>query len=89
MPDRFTLGFERDVGRARGRRMGTLWADLEEGEGEVTINEVVDDNLLMRADLLKDWIGLLTREYDLTLEKMREVSNKRRQQKVIQFPGRA
>lgn len=89
MADRFTLGFERDITRARGRRMGTLWADLEEGEGEVTINEVVDDDLMMRADLLQDWIGLLVREYDLTLAKMHEVTENRRQQKIILFPGTA
>lgn len=88
MGDRFTIGIARDTSRARGRRMGSLWADLETGEGEVTINEVVDDNLMMRADLLKDWIGLLTTEYELTLEELEKDFYRRREQKVIQFPGR-
>lgn len=88
MADRFTIGFDRDISRARGRRMGTLWGDAETGEGEVTINEVVDDNLLLRADYLKDWIGLLTTEYELTLAKLEEDFNRRREQKIINFPGR-
>ena len=88
MADRFTLGIDRDIGRVRGRRMGSLWADTETGEGEVTINEVVDDDLSNRANLLRNWIALLTAEYELTREKVAEDFYRRSEQKIIQFPGR-
>lgn len=88
MGDRFTLGIDRDIGRVRGRRMGSLWADTETGEGEVTLNEVVDDNPSKKVVLLRQWIDLLTAEYEITLEQMEEASYRQRQQKIIQFPGR-
>lgn len=88
MGDRFTFGSKRGIERARGRRMGTLWADFDTGEGEVTINEVVDDNLLLRADLLKHWRDLINAEYELTLEQLRQEFNRKRESSVIQFPGR-
>lgn len=66
--DRFTLGYDGE--RRKGTRMGTLWADCDSGEGEVTLRleGMCDQGALFRLDVLKDWIGLLEKEYDLTLE---------------------
>lgn len=69
MADRFTFGWERDPDVRKGKRMGTLWADMDCGEGEVTINILMDEeSALFRADVLQEWIALLQREYDLAVE---------------------
>lgn len=70
MTDRFTRGYEDEFGRSKSKRMGTLWADMETGEGEVTLNILIDEDALLRADVLQDWIGLLQREYELALKEM-------------------
>jgi hypothetical protein len=70
MADRFTLGWEDASDRRKGKRLGTLWADMETGEGEVTLNIIIDEDPLLRADVLQDWIGLLQREYDLAVQTM-------------------
>ena len=71
MPDRFTHDWERDPDVRKGKRMGTLWADMDCGEGEVTLNILLDEESdLFRADVIQDWIGLLQREYDLAIGKV-------------------
>lgn len=71
MADRFTHDWERDPDVRKGKRMGTLWADMDCGEGEVTINILLDEESdLFRADVIQDWIGLLQREYDLAVAKV-------------------
>ena len=66
--ERFTRGW--DGNRFKKRRMGTLWADCECGEGDVTlrIEGMCDEGTLFRLDVLQDWIGLLQKEYDITLQ---------------------
>lgn len=70
--DRFTRGYGGD--RAKGTRLGTLWADCDCGTGDVTLRleGMCDQGALFRLDVLKDWIGLLQREYDLTLQEFSE-----------------
>ena len=65
--DRFTRGWDGE--RHKGTRMGTLWANENIGSGDVTLRleGMADQDSLFRADILQDWIGLLQREYDLTL----------------------
>ena len=71
MPDRFTHDWERDPDVRQGKRMGPLWADMDCGEGEVTLNILLDEESdLFRADVIQDWIGLLQREYDLAVGKV-------------------
>jgi hypothetical protein len=71
-PERFA-GFSYKGERHKGTRFGTLWADYETGEGDVTITlEFCDESWLMRADLLQDVIKLLTREYEQALKGMEE-----------------
>lgn len=64
--DRFTRGY--DGTRRKGTRLGTLWADCDSGEGDVTLrlHGMCDENPLFRLDVLKDWIFLLQKEYDIT-----------------------
>ena len=44
---------------------GQLTADTDNGEGKVTLSEMFDDeDALLQLDILQDWIGLLTEEYN-------------------------
>ena len=73
-PERFA-GFSYKSERHKGTRFGTLWADYKTGEGDVTITlEFCEEDWLMRADLLQDVIGLLNREYEHVLKKLKEKS---------------
>jgi hypothetical protein len=67
--ERFTLGYEADRS-GKGIRLGTLWANVEYGEGDVTLSldGFADKSTLFRLDVLRDWISLLEREYDVTLD---------------------
>ena len=66
--DRFTRGFDGE--RAKGTRLGTLWGDWDTGEGDVTLrlDGMCDQDALFRLDVLQDWIGLLQKEYDITIQ---------------------
>lgn len=66
--DRFTRDW--DGTRRKVKRMGTLWGDPETGEGDVTLrlDGMCNQDALFRLDVLQDWIGLLQREYDVTLK---------------------
>ena len=70
--DRFTRGWDGE--RHKGTRLGTLWADMDSGEGDVTLRleGMCDMGLLFRLDVLQDWIGLLQREYNITLQEFNE-----------------
>ena len=71
-PERFA-GEEYKGERRKGTRFGTLWANYETGEADVTITlEFCEEYGLMRADLLQDVIGLLEREYEKALKQMEE-----------------
>lgn len=50
----------------------TLKADFYSGEGDIGNQKRwhEDNDPLMRADLLKDWIGLLTKEYNLAVSQL-------------------
>ena len=65
--------------RSKGVRFGTLWADYDSAEGEVTITfEFANQDSLMKADILNDVIGLLTREYEDAMQKFwGEIGEKR------------
>ena len=54
--------------RHKGIRIGTLWCAKSDIDGDVTLNDVFDDmDRIEKLDLLKDIIGLLEREYNITL----------------------
>jgi hypothetical protein len=62
-------------GRRKGTRFGTLWANYDTGEADVTLTlEFCEEDWLMRADLLQDVIGLLEREYEQALKELEEES---------------
>jgi hypothetical protein len=73
-PERFA-GQNYEGERRKGTRFGTLWANYETGEADVTITlEFCNEDWLMRADLLQDVIGLLNREYEDALKELEEES---------------
>lgn len=86
MTDRWTRNMPPDTDRSKGKRLGTLWADMDTGEGDVTLNILIDEDPLLRADVLKDWIFLLEREYELAVEQMFDGIDE--MNKVVVFPGR-
>lgn len=67
MTDRHTRGFE--GGRTKGRRIGTLWWNINAASGDVTMSAYFDEEMdsLEQADALSDIIGLLKREYEICL----------------------
>lgn len=77
MKMRHTRGFNgpRITAASGATIIGHLTADFDDVEGEVEIATAFD-NLppLTRADILKDWIGLLEREYSATLEEFRKAN---------------
>jgi len=85
--DRFTRGWDGD--RHKGTRLGTLWADCDTGEGDVTLrlNGMCDNNALFRLDVLQDWISLLQKEYDITYKEwhreMRRIAKKKAAEKAL------
>lgn len=69
-PERFA-GLDYKGERRKGTRFGTLWADYNTGEGDVTLTiEFCEEDWLMRADILQDVIGLLNREYEKALKEL-------------------
>ena len=54
----------------RNLRVGTLW--MGDAEGEVTISQAFDsiECPLMKADILKDILGLIQREYDAVVKEL-------------------
>ena len=58
----------------RNLRVGTLWMDDWAMEGEVTISAAFDsiESPLVKADVLKDILGLIEREYDAVMEELHE-----------------
>lgn len=64
-PDRYTKG-SGNIGRHKGKRIGTLWTSDTRGEGDVTMSPYFDAlPPLQRLDVLRDVLGLLQREHDL------------------------
>lgn len=52
-----------------------LLANVECGEGNIKMpDDWNQHHFLLRADILKDWIGLLGQEYDKTLEDWKKES---------------
>jgi hypothetical protein len=77
-PERFA-NEDLEIERQKGIRFGTLWAGREGDEGDVTLTlEFCDSDPLLRADLLKDVIGLLEHEYDKAREEMSKEYNAKR-----------
>lgn len=69
MADRFTIGFKGE--RHKGERVGTLWNDKRNINGDVTLVEGFDElDDIAKHDLLDDWIALLTHERNVLHEKM-------------------
>lgn len=56
----------------RNLRVGTIWMDTNDVQGEVTISDSFDsiECPLMKADILKDIIGLLQHEYDAVVNEL-------------------
>lgn len=72
-PERFA-GEDYKGERRKGTRFGTLWANYDTGEADVTITlEFCHEDWPMRAELLQDVIGLLNREYEKALNELGEV----------------
>ena len=66
MVERFTKNFEGT--RHKGVRMGTLWCSRSDVDGDVTLSTEIDEwSQTAKLDFLQDAIGLLSREYDITL----------------------
>lgn len=66
MTDRFTKNFEGN--RHKGIRMGTLWCSRSDVDGDVTLSAEFDEwEWIAKLDFLQDVIGLLSKEYDITL----------------------
>lgn len=84
--DRYTRGYDGD--RQKIKRMGTLWGDVETGEGDVTLRleGMCDETPLFRLDVLKDWIDLLQKEYDITYEEwqseLKRIASKRQKEQA-------
>jgi len=65
MTDRFTYGWYPPENRKKGWRVGTLWCANADVDGEVTLSPDYDDlDIDAKLDLLRDFIGLLEREYE-------------------------
>jgi hypothetical protein len=57
-----------------------LIADYESGDGEVVLSEeFLSSYPLIRADILQDWISILTTEYEKALDEMRKEGNPQQQ----------
>ncbi len=69
MKDRFAAAFD-DVGeRHKGIRIGTIWRSEANGSGDVTLTaDFLDMPAIYRADILRDVLGVLAREYDLAVD---------------------
>ena len=68
MKDRFAAAFSHVGERHKGTRIGTLWAKIDEMTGDATLTvEFLNQTPLTRADVLKDIIGVLEREYSLAV----------------------
>lgn len=66
MTDRFTKNFEGN--RHKGIRMGTLWCSRSDVDGDVTLSAEFDEwEWIAKLDFLQDVIGLLSKEYNITL----------------------
>ena len=75
MSDNYRMAAEWETGleRHKGESLGHLY--MKNGSGDVTIAKSFDGlPPIERADILKDVIGLLTREYDKALRDMRPAS---------------
>lgn len=69
MTDRFTRGF--DLRRHKGFRVGTLWCDMWDADGDVTLSSEFDEmSDVARMDILNDFIGLLEKERDILRAEM-------------------
>lgn len=74
LKDRFAWP-DREIGFSkRNLRVGTLWMDEWAAEGEVTISVAFDSIScpLTKADVLKDILGLVQREYDAAVEELHD-----------------
>ena len=59
--------------RSKGTKIGTLWADLENVEGDVTMKFIFDDlDPLARVDILNDLLGMLQRELEYQQDEFRK-----------------
>lgn len=72
--ERFTYGWEDTPTRPRkkGFKVGTLWCERRDVDGEVTLSLERFDTMsdTAKIDLLDDFIGLLKRERDMMLDKI-------------------
>ena len=67
MTDRFAASLDECGKRHKGVRVGTVWA--RDASGDVTLStDFLNWPTLERLDILKDTIGVLTREYNNTLQ---------------------
>ena len=59
--------------RYKRGKIGTIWWDTKDHEADVTISvDFLKEDWLIKADVLKDVIGLLTQEYEMILILKRE-----------------
>ena len=73
MKERYAADWEKSLEdfRHKGVRIGTLWAKWDGVSGDVTLtDDFSNETGLFRADVLKDVIGLLEREYEVALKKL-------------------
>ena len=67
MTDKHTNPGTYEGPRSTGRIVGKLWYDKDENTGDVTVTAYFGEKMdpLRRLDALKDWIGMLEREYEV------------------------
>jgi hypothetical protein len=88
MAERFTKNFEGT--RHKGVRMGTLWCSRRDLDGDVTLSTEVDEwDWIEKLDFLQDVIGLLSKEYDITLNPDGDRLKPVRQDADARFEARA
>ena len=66
--DRHAAAWAEIGDRHKGRRIGTLWLGREEMSGDVTLTvDFLDREAVDRADVLRDCILVIEREYALAV----------------------
>jgi hypothetical protein len=80
--ERFLYASGFTSGRTKGKKIGTLYAYLNSGEGDVTIKTYFDDlDPLLRLDVMKDILWMIESEIEeLEEEFLETIRNKRKKE---------
>ena len=65
--------YYRGLGHKKGKPVGKLYASMDDGEGDVTLDFIMEgESAMWRVDVIRDWIDLLTVEYEEAYKEMME-----------------